>query len=102
MQTGSLADPLGKREASVQPLSLRALIRRGAADEIKPGDRYRRPQTNHIVEMATVQGVRRDLLGIPHVKFKLVFQCSDTNRFEDGSRILALDSFLDLYRERVG
>lgn len=83
-------------------LSLRALTRRGAADEIKPGDRYRRPPTNHVVEMATVQGVKRDLLGIPHVSFKLVFQCSDSNRFEEGSRILALSCFLDLYRERVG
>ncbi|MGE5201309.1 MAG: hypothetical protein ACM3O6_04525 [Acidobacteriota bacterium] len=83
-------------------MSLRALTRRGAADEIKPGDRYRRPQANHIVEMATVQGVRRDLLGIPHVMFKLVFECSDTNRFEEGSRILALSSFLELYRERIG
>ena len=81
---------------------LQALTGRGAEDEIRPGDKYRRQQGAHLVELVTVQGLRQDLLGIPHVLFKLVFECSDTHRFEEGSRILALSSFLDQYRERIG
>ena len=81
---------------------LRAFAGRGAAEEIRPGDKYRRQQGAHVVEFATVQDLKQDLLGIPHVLFKLVFECSDTTRFEEGSRILALSSFLDQYRERIG
>ena len=82
-------------------LSLRRLVRRGVSDELKPGDSYRRRQGNHIAETATVLAIRPDLVGIPHVLFKLAFECSDSNCFEDGSRILALNSFLNVYRERV-
>ncbi|HVM79298.1 MAG TPA: hypothetical protein VMU06_09785 [Stellaceae bacterium] len=81
---------------------LRALTGRGAAEEIRPGDKYRRQQGAHVVELVTVQDLRQDLLGIPHVLFKLVFECSHTTRFEEGSRILALSSFLNQYRERIG
>jgi hypothetical protein len=82
-------------------LSLRSFGRRDVADEVKPGDSYRRRQGSYVAETATVLAIRPDLVGIPHVQFKLAFECSDSNYFEDGSRILALDSFLELYRERV-
>ncbi|HTS90604.1 MAG TPA: hypothetical protein VMG55_01270 [Stellaceae bacterium] len=80
---------------------LRALSGRGAADELRPGDKYRRQQGAHVVEFATVQDLRQDLLGIPHVHFKLVFERAATARSEADSRILALSSFLDQYRERI-
>jgi hypothetical protein len=82
-------------------LSLRRLAGRCVAGEVKPGDSYRRRQGNHVAETATVLAIRPDLVGIPHVLFKLAFECSDSNSFEDGSRILALNAFLDVYRERV-
>jgi len=82
-------------------LSLRRLTRRSVPSEVKPGDSYRRRQGNHVAETATVLAIRPDLAGIPHVLFKLAFECSDSNCFEDGSRILSLNSFLDVYRERV-
>ena len=81
---------------------LRALTGRGAEDEIRPGDKYRRQQGANVVELATVQDLRRDLLGIPHVLFRLVFERSDTTRFEESSRMLALSSFLAQYPERIG
>jgi hypothetical protein len=84
-------------------LSLRSSGRRGVPDEVKPGDSYRRRQSkgNRVSETATVLAIRQDLMGIPHVLFTLAFECSDSNYFEHGSRILALNSFLDVYRERV-
>jgi hypothetical protein len=82
-------------------LSLRSFGRRDLADEVKPGDSYRRRQGSYVAETATVLAIRPDLVGIPHVFFKLAFECSDSNYFEDGSRALALDAFLAVYRERI-
>ena len=79
-----------------------SLRRRGNPDEVKPGESFRRRRETHFAETATVLGLRRDLLGIPHVLFKIAFECSDSNRFEEGSRTLALSSFLNTYPERVG
>ena len=50
---------------------------------------------------ATVLGLREGVQGIPHVLFKIAIECSDANCFEDHSRILALESFLDTYPEHV-
>jgi len=80
---------------------LRAFSGRGVAEELRPGDKYRRQQGAHVVELATVQDLKQDLQGIPHVHFKLVFECADATRFEEGSRILALSSFRTQYRERI-
>jgi hypothetical protein len=80
---------------------LRGLARRRVRVEVRPGESYRRYPTSYVAEIATVLGLRRDALGIEHVIFTLVFECSDTKRFEEGTRILALDSFLDVYRERI-
>jgi len=56
---------------------------------------YVRPET------AEVESVATDPYGILHVKFKLIF--SRTNRFsyEEGTRMLALRTFADRYREKV-
>lgn len=53
------------------------------------------------METATVLGVREDLVGIPHVQFKIAIECSDANCFEETSRILAMEAFLDAYPEHV-
>jgi hypothetical protein len=82
-------------------LSLRGLARRSVPDELKPGDSYCRRQGDRVSEIATVLAIRPDLVGIPHVLFKLAFGCSGSDYVEDGSRTLALNSFLDAYRERV-
>ena len=53
------------------------------------------------METATVLGLRVDLLGIPHVQFKIAIECSDANCFEEAPRILAVEAFLDTYPEHL-
>ncbi len=74
---------------------------RADPDEVKPGESFRRCGETRVAEIATVLGLRHDQLGIPHVLFTIAFECSDSNRFEEGARTLALNSFLDAYPERV-
>jgi hypothetical protein len=74
---------------------------RANPDEVRPGETFRRRQHTQMVETATVVGLREDLLGIPHVQFKVAIECSDANCFEDTSRILAVEAFLDAYPEHV-
>jgi len=68
---------------------------------VKPGESYRRRYEGFAGETATVLELRRDLLGIPHVMFSLAVEGSDAEHDEEVSRILALDSFREVYRERV-
>ncbi len=70
-------------------------------DDVKPGESFRRRQETQLVETATVLGLREDLLGIPHVQFKIAIECSDANCFEETSRILAVEAFLEAYPEHV-
>jgi hypothetical protein len=83
--------------------SMAFLSVRGRAnpDEVRPGESFRRRQETALSQTATVLGLREGLRGIPHVVFKIAIECSDANRFEEASRILALDSFLDAYPEHV-
>jgi hypothetical protein len=74
---------------------------RSAPDrDIKPGDRYRRRLDGHLAATATVLGLRADFAGIPHVHFA-VSVASPLEQRERSTRVLALRSFLDTYRERV-
>ena len=79
-------------------LSLRS---RANPDDVKPGESFRRRQETQLVETATVLGLREDLLGIPHVQFKIAIECSDANCFEETSRILAVEAFLEAYPDHV-
>ena len=79
-------------------LSLRS---RPNPNDVKPGESFRRRQETRLVETATVLGLREDLLGIPHVQFKIAIECSDANCFEEASSILAVEAFLEAYPEHV-
>ncbi len=68
---------------------------------VKPGSSYRRSRGDHFTETATVLDLRSDSLGIPHVRFAVAFDRPSAGRYEGGLRILALRSFIDVYRERV-
>jgi len=74
---------------------------RANPDEVKPGESFRPHQVTPLLQTATVVGLREGLRGIPHVLFKIAIECSDANCFEDDSRILALESFLDAYPEHI-
>ena len=79
-------------------LSLRS---RPNPNDVKPGESFRRRQETRLVETATVLGLREDLLGIPHVQYKIAIECSDANCFEETSRILAVEAFLEAYPDHV-
>ena len=74
--------------------------RRAAQDDLRPGNRYRRPLGAHFGAIATVLELRPDLVGIPHVRFTVTVDRSSGQLAED-TRMLALQSFLETYCERV-
>lgn len=85
-------------DSIVSFLSLRS---RANPDEVRPGESFRRRQETPLVETATVLGLRQDLVGIPHVQFRIAIECSDANCFEETSRMLAIEAFLETYPEHV-
>ena len=68
---------------------------------VRPGSMFRRIHEDELVETAEVESVGTDAYGIPHVKFKVTFSRPNRYAYEEGSRMLALRSFADRYRERV-
>jgi hypothetical protein len=70
-------------------------------NDIKPGNRYRRRLGSHLAATATVLDLRSDLVGIPHVHFSIAVDGSGTRLSEGDTRVLALQSFLDTYRESL-
>jgi hypothetical protein len=46
--------------------------------------------------------LRPDLVGIPHVQFAVTVDGSVARLSEGDTRVLAVQSFLDTYRERLG
>lgn len=69
-------------------------------DPVQIGNVYRRFGRGSVVETARVLDVGRDRMGIPHVRFELhVTRGSSVPTTE--SRTLALDVFLNRYRDSV-
>jgi len=82
------------------PASWFGLIsRRVPVSDVRPGSRYRRRLGNRLAATATVLGLRPDLAGIPHVEFAVTVDGSAARLSEGDTRVLALQSFLDTYRE---
>ena len=77
------------------------LSRRIPADDIRPGNRYRRRLGSCLAATATVLELRSDLVGIPHVQFAIAVDGSVARLSEGDTRVLALQSFIDTYRERL-
>ena len=66
---------------------------------IRIGCVYRRIRAGNTVETATVLDIHDDSFGIPHVKYKVTIGRSDRSLFWDCKRVLALQSFAELYDE---
>ncbi len=66
---------------------------------IRTGGVYRRIRANNAIETATVLGIHDDPFGIPHVKYKVTIGRSDRSLYWDCKRVLALQSFAELYSE---
>jgi hypothetical protein len=77
------------------------LSRRVQGNDISPGNCYRRQLGTHLAATATVLELLSDLVGIPHVRFALTIDGSTTRLSEGDTRVLARQTFLDTYRERV-
>ena len=75
---------------------------RRQATDIRPGNRYRRQLGRCLAATATVLELRPDLVGIPHVQFAITVDGSVARLSEGDTRVLALQSFLDTYREPLG
>ena len=75
--------------------------RRAAQTNIRPGNRYRRPLGTHLGAVATVLELSPDMVGIPHVRFTVAVDRSSGAQLEADTRVLALQSFLETYCERV-
>jgi len=77
-------------------------FRRGDRMEyVRPGSTFQRVHADDMIETAKVESVGTDAYGIPHVKFKVSFRRPNRHSFDEGSRMLALKTFADRYRERV-
>jgi hypothetical protein len=77
-------------------------FRRGARMEyVRSGSTFQRVHADDLIETAQVESVGTDAYGIPHVKFKVSFRRPNRNTFEEGSRLLALKTFADRYKDRV-
>jgi hypothetical protein len=68
---------------------------------VQPGTIFRRIHHDDLVETAQVESVAADPYGIPHVKFKVVFSRPNRFSYEEGTRMLALKTFAEMYREQV-
>jgi len=75
------------------------ITRRVPVNDIRPGNRYRRQLGGGLAATATVLDLRSDLVGIPHVEFAVAVDGSAARLSEGDTRVLALQSFLDTYRE---
>jgi len=75
------------------------ITRRVPVNDIRPGNRYRRQLGGCLAATATVLDLRSDLVGIPHVEFAVAVDGSVARLSEGDTRVLALQSFLDTYRE---
>jgi hypothetical protein len=75
------------------------LSHRKQGDDIKPGNRYRRRLGKRLAATATVLELRSDLVGIPHVEFAITVDGSAARLSQGDTRVLAVRSFLDTYRE---
>ncbi len=85
--------------ASVIKLFGRCFKRGSDKVAIRTGGVYRRIRANNAIETATVLGIHDDHFGIPHVRYKLTIGRSDRSLFWDCKRVLALQSFAELYDE---
>ena len=70
-------------------------------EQVCSGAVFRRIHADHLVETARVLSVVPDQNGIPHVRFSVCFERARFSRQEVGTRMLALASFTECYREPV-
>jgi hypothetical protein len=78
----------------------RRSVAQSPPDELKPGDRYCRTLGHHFLETATILDLK-NVVGIPHVCYRVVFEHPDAGPVDEGSRMLALSRFVDEYERQA-
>ena len=83
--------------------ALSMFIKRGRKVEfVKCGSLFHRTHADKSVETARVIGMRTDSYGIPHVRYEVsVARRQIPTFYFEGPRTLALETFMDTYRERL-
>lgn len=76
-----------------------SLWQRHRQQKIVEGSAYRHIHPDSVVETARVLSVGHDLLGIPHVRFMVVYERQASTVLKDGPRLLSLAAFASHYRE---
>lgn len=79
---------------------LMILNARSQSGVIEPGAIFRRRGNGAVVEIAHVQEIAADKMGIPHVRYRLKVMRGNYMPFVE-ERTLALDVFQSRYRERI-
>lgn len=88
-------------QETAQALAGMFLKRGNPADNVRPGVSFQRIHPDEMVETAKVISVDTDAYGIPHVHYLITFQRPNRSIFDEGQRMLALQSFADRYKEMV-
>ena len=70
-------------------------------EQVRAGAVFRRVHADQLIETARVLSVKPDQNGIPHVRFSVSFERARFARLDVGTRMLALASFTEAYREPV-
>lgn len=90
------------RHEGAQALKSMFFKRGDMSEDVRPGCTFRRIHPDNLVETAKVVAVGADAHGIPHVKFQVSFARPNRGATsEETSRMLALKTFADRYKERV-
>jgi hypothetical protein len=71
------------------------------ANDIIPGNRYRRQLGRYLAATATVLDLRSDLVGIPHAQFSLTVDGSVRRLSEGDTRVLAVQSFHEPFAQEA-
>lgn len=66
-----------------------------------PGTVFRKIRSDHVIETATVLAVLRDGVGVPHVRFNVIFHTPSQVPYAEDRRLLSLASFTEYFRDRV-
>lgn len=68
-------------------------------ETIKPGAQFRRRRIDLTVEIAQVQRVYLDPVGIPHVRYSLMIEHPSHKAFNEGQRVLSISAFSEQFPE---
>jgi hypothetical protein len=86
---------------SVKSLTSMFFKRDKALEYVRAGNMFRRVHDDNLLETAEITSVGTDAYGIPHGRFNVTFSRPNRFAYDEGSRMLALRSFAERYRERV-